>query len=94
MPEVKKINVLEEAQYEPLGDGGFEQERLTQTFEKLRVYKPRLILAGGQGMGQKFIGPAILHHLEGFHVQSLDLATLNGDSARVRNNSAETLRHR
>lgn len=83
MPEVKKINVLEEAQYEPLGDGGFEQERITQTFEKLRVFRPRMLIAGKPGMGQDFIGAAVLHHLEGFHVQSLDLATLVGDSARV-----------
>jgi SpoVK/Ycf46/Vps4 family AAA+-type ATPase len=34
-------------------------------------------------MGQAWLGPAILHHLEGFHVQSLDLGTLMGDSART-----------
>jgi SpoVK/Ycf46/Vps4 family AAA+-type ATPase len=34
-------------------------------------------------MGQAWLGPAILHYLEGFHVQSLDLGTLMGDSART-----------
>lgn len=34
-------------------------------------------------MGQSFIGAAVLHHLEGFHVQSLDFATLVGDPART-----------
>ena len=34
-------------------------------------------------MGQSYIGAAILHHLEGFHVQSLDLATLVSDSGRT-----------
>lgn len=34
-------------------------------------------------MGQAWLGPAILHHLAGFHVQSLDLGTLMGDSART-----------
>lgn len=33
-------------------------------------------------MGQSYVGAAILHHLEGFHVQSLDLATLVADSGR------------
>lgn len=34
-------------------------------------------------MGQSYIGAAILHHLEGYHVQSLDLATLVSDSSRT-----------
>jgi len=34
-------------------------------------------------MGQIFVAAAILHHLEGYHVQTLDLGTLLGDSARV-----------
>lgn len=83
MPEVKKVNVLEEAQYEPLGDGGFEQERFSQNFEKLRVFRPRLLVAGKPGMGQNAIGAAVLHHLEGFHIQSLAAANLIGDSTRV-----------
>lgn len=35
-------------------------------------------------MGQNHLGPAVLHHLEGFHVQTFDLGTLLGDSTRVR----------
>ena len=34
-------------------------------------------------MGQKYLGAAVLHHLEGFHVQTLDLGTLMGDSTKV-----------
>jgi SpoVK/Ycf46/Vps4 family AAA+-type ATPase len=34
-------------------------------------------------MGQQYLGAAILHHLEKIHVQSFDLATLMGDSART-----------
>lgn len=49
----------------------------------MRVYRPRLVIHGQQGMGQNFIGPAILQHLEGFHVQSMDLGRLVSDSARV-----------
>lgn len=97
LPEVRKINVLEEAEFEPFdGDGqegnggsnGFELERKMQTFENLRIFRPRLIIAGRSGMGQNFLGSAILQHLEGFHVQSLDLATLVGDPARVRSSSS------
>jgi len=51
--------------------------------ETLRVYRPRLVLHGPPGMGQGYIGAAALHHLEGYHVQTLDLGTLMGDSTRV-----------
>ena len=49
----------------------------------MRTYRPRILIHGPQGMGQAWLGPAILHHLEGFHVQSLDLGTLMGDSTRT-----------
>lgn len=51
--------------------------------ETQRVYRPRLLVHGTAGMGQAFIGAAALHHLEGVHVQSLDLGTLFSDSTRV-----------
>ena len=51
--------------------------------ETLRVYRPRVILHGPEGMGQNYLGAAALHHLEGFHVQTLDIGTLVGDSTRV-----------
>ena len=34
-------------------------------------------------MGQTFVAAAIIHHLEGYHIQTLDLGSLLGDSARV-----------
>lgn len=34
-------------------------------------------------MGQSYVGAAILHHLDGYHVQTLDLGTIMGDSTRV-----------
>lgn len=84
MPRSAKRNPLEEALYEDdapsAADGGFGRELLLQSFEQLRVFRPRLILHGQKGMGQGYIGAALLHHLEGFHVQSLDSATLLGDS--------------
>jgi len=51
--------------------------------DKLRTYRPRVLVYGPTGMGQGYLGPAILHHLEGFHVQSLDLGSLYSDSTRV-----------
>jgi hypothetical protein len=35
-------------------------------------------------MGQNYVGAAALHHLEGYHIQTLELGTLLGDSTRVR----------
>ena len=51
--------------------------------ETLRVYRPRIVVYGPVGMGQNYIGTAALHHLEGYHVQNLDLGTLLSDSTRV-----------
>ncbi|KAK4057556.1 TAT-binding protein-like protein 7, AAA ATPase [Microbotryomycetes sp. JL221] len=82
LPEVKKVNVLEDAEYEDDG-GGFEKEKMMQAFETLRVFRPRLLICGESGMGQSYVGSAVLHHLEGFHVQPLDLATLVADSTRT-----------
>jgi SpoVK/Ycf46/Vps4 family AAA+-type ATPase len=62
------------------------RSRLTvaSALDKLRTFRPRVLVTGPRGMGQAHLGPAVLHHLEGFHVQSFDLGTLLGDSARVR----------
>lgn len=54
--------------------------------ETLRVYRPRLVVYGQAGMGQAYLGAAALHHLEGYHIQNLDLGTLMGDSTRVTKN--------
>jgi hypothetical protein len=51
--------------------------------QTLRVYRPRLLIHGSEGMGQNYVGAAALHHLEGYHVQTLELGTLLGDSTRV-----------
>lgn len=100
LPVSKKRSVLEEAQWEDENEeGALEREMLMQckliqllyyyaqriaAMETLRVYRPRLVLYGSPGMGQEYIGAAVLHHLEGYHVQTFDLGTLMVDSARVR----------
>ncbi|KAJ1017846.1 hypothetical protein NDA16_005162 [Ustilago loliicola] len=65
------------------GDRGFGREMLLQSFEAQRVYRPRMLVYGDVGMGQGAVGAALLQHLEGYHVQSLDIGTLLGDSART-----------
>lgn len=59
--------------------------RFTLAMQTLRVYRPRVAIHGAIGMGQGYIGAAALHHLEGYHVQSLELGSLMSDSTRVRN---------
>ena len=51
--------------------------------ETLRIYRPRIVIHGPLGMGQNYVGTATLHHLEGYHVQNLDIGTLLSDSTRV-----------
>lgn len=81
LPEIKKVNVLEEAEWED-DNAGFEKEKMLTAFQQLRVFRPRMMICGDEGMGQSYVGAAVLQHLEGFHVQGLDLATLVSDSSR------------
>ncbi|KAJ3509073.1 hypothetical protein NLJ89_g5414 [Agrocybe chaxingu] len=85
MPVEKRLTALEEAEFEDEGgeEGALEREMFSQAMQKLRVYRPRVIIHGPVGMGQGYIGAAALHHLEGYHVQSLELGTLMGDSTRT-----------
>ncbi|GMK54220.1 hypothetical protein CspeluHIS016_0108060 [Cutaneotrichosporon spelunceum] len=83
LPRVKKRTALEEAEFEDDDGDSFEKEMMLQSLDQLRTYRPRLLVYGAAGSGQTYLGPAILHHLEGFHVQSFDLATLMGDSTRT-----------
>lgn len=43
------------------------------------MYRPQLLLCGGQGVGLDHLGPAILHELEKFPVHSLGLPSLLSD---------------
>lgn len=84
IPITKARSALEEAEYEDEGDeGALAREMLMQSMETLRIYRPRIILHGDSGMGQSYVAAAALHHLEGFHVQSLDMGNLMSDSTRV-----------
>ncbi|KAJ7165878.1 AAA-domain-containing protein [Mycena filopes] len=85
LPVDKKLSALEEAEWEDAGGegGALEREMTMQTMASLRVYRPRVILHGTAGMGQTFVGAAALHHLEGYHVQSLELGALLSDSTRT-----------
>ncbi|KAF9257713.1 AAA-domain-containing protein [Marasmius fiardii PR-910] len=85
LPTDKKMTALEEAEYEDYQgeEGALEREMTLQSMEKLRIYRPRIIIHGSAGMGQAYVGAAVLHHLEGYHVQSLELGALMGDSMRT-----------
>ncbi|KAH9950116.1 AAA-domain-containing protein [Amylocystis lapponica] len=84
LPVDKKRSALEEAEWEDEGDeGALERELMMQSMETLRVHRPRVVLHGAIGMGQSYVAAAVLHHLEGYHVQSLDLGSLMSDSART-----------
>ncbi|KAL3419413.1 Tat-binding protein-like protein 7 [Phlyctema vagabunda] len=88
VPIKKKTTALQEAMYEQYDDEdqGFGRETLQQDFERSRVFRPRLLIGGEPGMGQAYLGGALLNHFEGLHVQSFDLPTIYADSTR----SAET----
>lgn len=82
LPQKKQLSALEEAQYQDsIDEHGFAREKMQQTFETSRVFRPRLLIQGKPGHGQGYLAAALLSHFEGLHVQSLDLATLLGDSA-------------
>lgn len=83
LPQKKKLTALEEAQFEePEDETGFRREQMQHEFETSRVFRPRLLIRGSQGMGQQYLAAAILTYFEGIHVQAFDVATLISDSAR------------
>ncbi|CCM04953.1 uncharacterized protein FIBRA_07150 [Fibroporia radiculosa] len=84
LPLGKKRTALEEAEWEDEShENALERELLLQSMESLRVYRPRVVLHGVVGMGQSYVAAALLHHLEGYHIQSLDLGSLMSDSTRT-----------
>ncbi len=84
IPRKRKATALEEAQFDDRDDEhGFERETMQRQFESARVFRPRLLIHGVQGMGQQYLGAALLSKLEGVHVQNFDMATLMKDSTRV-----------
>ncbi|KAK5135078.1 hypothetical protein LTR08_005603 [Meristemomyces frigidus] len=83
IPMKRKATALEEAMYDDRDDEkGFERETMARQFESARVYRPRLLIRGKTGMGQQYLGAALLSKFEGLHVQSFDMATLMKDSTR------------
>ena len=42
-----------------------------------------MLISGSEGNGQQYLSAAVLNHLEGFQVQSLDLGTMFGDTSRT-----------
>jgi SpoVK/Ycf46/Vps4 family AAA+-type ATPase len=83
LPHRRRLTALEEAQFEePESSGNFRREQMQREFDQSRVFRPRILLRGSQGMGQQYLAAAVLHHFEGFHVQAFDLPTLLSDSAR------------
>ncbi|KAF9586664.1 hypothetical protein BGW38_010665 [Lunasporangiospora selenospora] len=54
-----------------------------RSFQKLKTFKPRMLISGQRGMGQRFIGPALLQYLEGCNVQQFTLASLMSESSRT-----------
>ncbi|KAK2759086.1 hypothetical protein FQN54_003185 [Arachnomyces sp. PD_36] len=83
LPRKKKLTALEEAQFEePEDASGFRREQMQHEFETSRVFRPRLLIRGSQGMGQQYLAAAVLTYFEGIHVQAFDLPTLISDSTR------------
>ncbi|KAL9125015.1 MAG: hypothetical protein Q9217_005719 [Psora testacea] len=83
LPQKKSLTALQEAEFEDAEDDrGMRTERMQQEFERSRIFRPRLLIKGGPGMGQQYLAGALLNHLEGLHVQAFDLPTLLSDSTR------------
>ncbi|KAK3674822.1 TAT-binding protein-like protein 7, AAA ATPase [Recurvomyces mirabilis] len=83
LPRKRKATALEEAMYDDREDElGFERETMQRRFESARIFRPRLLIHGAGGMGQQYLGAALLSKFEGVHVQGFDMATLLRDSTR------------
>ena len=85
LPRKKKLTALEEAMYDDREDErGFEREEMARRFESARVFRPRVLVKGQSGMGQGYVGGAVLAALDGVRVQVCDLAGVFKESGRVR----------
>lgn len=62
---------------------GFTKQEFLNRIEKSRVCNPRLLVSGPCGNGQQYIGSAILHYLEDYNIQMLDLGNLVSESTRT-----------
>ena len=83
LPRNKKTDALEEAQFaDAFGDYDAYREHIIQKLERDSIYRPRLLIRGPRGLGHQYLGQALLHHFEGFHVQSFDSSVLLGDSGQ------------
>ncbi|KAL2357085.1 ATPase family AAA domain-containing protein 2 [Cryomyces antarcticus] len=83
IPRKRKLTALEEAEYDDREDDmGFERENMQKDFESSRIFRPRVLIRGRQGMGQQYLGAALLNKFDGLFVQSFDLPTLLKDSTR------------
>lgn len=93
LPQRTKRKALEEAIYEDdvatastddhSGAARLERELLQQSFVQAQVYRPRLLLHGTPGLGQRIIAEALLHSIEGFHVLTISAAQLLGDGTQT-----------
>lgn len=89
LPRQRKRRALEEAMLEPLesealdGAAHMERELLQQSMAASQVYRPRLLLHGARGAGQAHVAEALLHALESYHLVTLNVALLLGDSAQA-----------
>nr|OQO16684.1 hypothetical protein B0A51_17982 [Rachicladosporium sp. CCFEE 5018] len=83
IPRKRKATALEEALYDDREDEyGFDKEMMQRQFEGARVFRPRLLIKGYHGMGQRELAGALLSKVEGLHVQNMGLSTLMSDSSR------------
>ncbi|ODV92968.1 hypothetical protein CANCADRAFT_95567 [Tortispora caseinolytica NRRL Y-17796] len=55
-------------------------EQAIQSLQKMRTYRPRLMVLGDQGNGQEYLLSAILARLDGVFIQSFDIDALQSDS--------------
>ncbi|AGO10592.1 AaceriABR139Wp [[Ashbya] aceris (nom. inval.)] len=62
---------------------GFSKHEFFKMLDQARTVKPKLLITGPAGNGQQYIGSALLHHLEDYNIQNLDLGTLLSESLRT-----------
>ena len=91
LPKRAKRSALEEAMYEMDAYDAqecsasvlLERELLQQSFVQAQVHRPRLILHGASGLGQRILAEALLHSLEGYHIRTISATLLLGDSSQT-----------
>ena len=80
------VDLLAKKQQNSFSSGELSGKSSGWIFDCLRGFEPHLLLSASENMGQKYLGPFVIHLLEqaNYFVQVMDVSSLLSKSDQVR----------